>query len=355
MKLTASQDRDAVGAWIEGQADREQGKTILGNLPRLKTGEGYLWSPGHDILDRVSFPANRTFDSSRTPKRGERLTPPRTLAEVDLSAITAALAEAKTEDPANPAHRPTTSAADRQRHHLELERIAALETELADAKVRLAAVERQNRDLNACLQQIASLASSAASTLRAEQPSPARPIVKADAKPSRPRHVPANAPPASNGVLHPAGRKLLLALARHAPARFTWGQAATLAGLKPSGGHFNAGRKDLRTLGYVAENNGLVMPTGPGLQAAGEVPPSPSTPTERLAMWCGRLPSPAPEILRTLAAQGERYMDADRNWPPHSTKKPTGGHWNSGIAVLRNNGLIETDGRRYRTAVLFRE
>ena len=36
-------------------------------------------------------------------------------------------------------------------------------------------------------------------------------------------------------------------------------------------------------------------------------------------------------------------------------KKSSGGHWNSGIAILRNNGLIETDGRRYRTAVLFRE
>jgi hypothetical protein len=36
-------------------------------------------------------------------------------------------------------------------------------------------------------------------------------------------------------------------------------------------------------------------------------------------------------------------------------KKPSGGHWNSGIAVLRNNGLIEVDGRRYRIAALFRE
>ena len=35
-----------------------------------------------------------------------------------------------------------------------------------------------------------------------------------------------------------------------------------------------------------------------------------------------------------------------------SAKKPTGGHWNSGIAVLRNNGLIEADGRRYRAAEL---
>jgi hypothetical protein len=50
------------------------------------------------------------------------------------------------------------------------------------------------------------------------------------------------------GALHPAARKLLTALAQHAPARFIWGQAATLAGLKPSGGHYNAGRKQLRDM-----------------------------------------------------------------------------------------------------------
>ena len=82
------------------------------------------------------------------------------------------------------------------------------------------------------------------------------------------------------------------------------------------------------------------------------MPPAPSTPAERLALWCGRLPAPAPEMLRTLAAQGERYMDADE-LAAMLGKKPSGGHWNSGIAVLRNNGLIETDGRRYRPAACF--
>jgi hypothetical protein len=89
MKLTASQDRDAIGAWIEGQADRQEGKRILGDLPRLQRGEGYVWAPSHALLKRVAFPPIRTFDSSRTPKRGERLVIPRTLAEVDLTAIVA--------------------------------------------------------------------------------------------------------------------------------------------------------------------------------------------------------------------------------------------------------------------------
>ena len=48
-------------------------------------------------------------------------------------------------------------------------------------------------------------------------------------------------------------------------------------------------------------------------------------------------------------------MDGGRARGAAIGKKPTGGHWNSGIAVLRNNGLIEADGRRYRVTTLFRE
>jgi hypothetical protein len=129
---------------------------------------------------------------------------------------------------------------------------------------------------------------------------------------------------------------------RHSPA------SSRAAGIS------NAGRKELRAAGYVAETNGLVTPTAEGLKAAGEVPPSPSTPGGRLALWCDRLPSPAPEMLRALAVRGEKYMDA-AELAAVLSKKPSGGHWNSGVAVLRNNGLIETDGRRYRSAALFRK
>jgi hypothetical protein len=58
-------------------------------------------------------------------------------------------------------------------------------------------------------------------------------------------------------------------------------------------------------------------------------------------------------MLRTLAAQGERYIEAGE-LAALLGRKASGGHWNSGIAVLRNNGLIETDGHRYRTTVLLR-
>jgi uncharacterized protein len=353
MKLTASQDRDAIGAWIEGQADRQEGKRILGDLPRLQRGEGYLWAPGHGILNRVEFPAIRTFDSSRTPKRGERLATPRTLAEVDLTAIVAALAAA--EDAGKPKGLPRTGSGEDRRRHVQLER------ELAAAKTRVEILEQKNRELNARLEQIAALAASPVPAAD-DAALPEQPRAKIEAKPVRPLRVvtPGSSPRAGYAVaasgdgVHPAARKLLIALAQHAPARFTWGQAATLAGLKSSGGHFNAGRKSLRESGYIEEMNDLLSASPIGLKAAGEVPPAPSTPAERLALWCGRLPSPAPEMLRTLAAQGERYIDAEE-LAAAMGKKPSGGHWNSGIAVLRNNGLIETDGRRYRSAALFRK
>ena len=213
---------------------------------------------------------------------------PRTLAEVDLTAIIATLAAVESEDPEKPKE-------DRRQD-------TQLAQELAAAKARIDNLERQNRELTARLERIAVLAAGSA-PMPVEAALPKEPEARIEAKPVPPLRV-VTSGPVSGGGAHPAARKLLIAAAQHAPARFTWGQLATLAGLKPSGGHFNAGRKDLRAAGYVDEVNGLVTATGAGLKAAGEVPPTPSTPAERLALWCDRLPSPAPEMLRILAGRG---------------------------------------------------
>jgi len=71
MKLTSSQDRDALGAWIEGQADKADEKRMLAKLPTMQKGHGLVWIPGRSILAETAFPKKSTFDSSSTPKRGE--------------------------------------------------------------------------------------------------------------------------------------------------------------------------------------------------------------------------------------------------------------------------------------------
>ena len=67
-KLTSSQDRDALGGWVEGQADKAQWKTIYGELAALQRGHGLVWVPTRGILTRNDVPPKRTVDSSRTSR-----------------------------------------------------------------------------------------------------------------------------------------------------------------------------------------------------------------------------------------------------------------------------------------------
>lgn len=71
--LTAQHDHDAVGGWVEQTADRAQWKEIGRSLAALPTGEAVVWIPQREILKTLKFPLKMTFDSSRAPKRGEKL------------------------------------------------------------------------------------------------------------------------------------------------------------------------------------------------------------------------------------------------------------------------------------------
>jgi len=147
MKLTSSQDREAIGRWIEGQADRAEGKRILGALPRLACGEGWVWGPGDGVLARVAFPRIRTLDSSQTPRREVPASTPRALAVVELSALRAALAgmAGDTFEEASPAPADHSQASDLER------RLQQRDAELAAARAQLARMEAQTAEMRARL------------------------------------------------------------------------------------------------------------------------------------------------------------------------------------------------------------
>jgi hypothetical protein len=133
LKLTSSQDRAAIGRWIEGQADQAEGRRILAALPRLGRGEGWVWAPSDGVLARVAFPRIQTFDSSAAPRRAERLQVA-ALAPVNLPALAVALAGYGTED----------GRADllprREMFTLE-QRLQQREQELASALIQIAALK----------------------------------------------------------------------------------------------------------------------------------------------------------------------------------------------------------------------
>lgn len=99
-QLTSSQDRKAIDAWVGGQADVEQAKTIKATLPTFGQGDAYLWLPQRGILERVHFPEKMTFDSSRQRRRGEahRELP---LKSLDLTALKEKLSTVEAETKAN--------------------------------------------------------------------------------------------------------------------------------------------------------------------------------------------------------------------------------------------------------------
>lgn len=100
-KLTSSQDRDAIGDWVEGQADKALWKEIWASLPTMERGQGVVWIPGRGILATVQFPEKSTFDSSRTPKRGERAKKTAAFKALDLGKLRERLSTIEAETKAN--------------------------------------------------------------------------------------------------------------------------------------------------------------------------------------------------------------------------------------------------------------
>lgn len=105
MRLVHPLDIKAVMEWVHVHADTERAAQMVTSLPSLPVGTAWIWSPGFgDIFDRIQIRKRRTFDSSATPKAGQKQIKPRELAKVDLTklgaAITAAQQRAKENDPA---------------------------------------------------------------------------------------------------------------------------------------------------------------------------------------------------------------------------------------------------------------
>lgn len=71
LQVTGPHERKALEYWVqEAGADRQ----LIGQLPGLARGEGYVWSPSWlKRFERVHFSKKQTFDASATPEMGHRM------------------------------------------------------------------------------------------------------------------------------------------------------------------------------------------------------------------------------------------------------------------------------------------
>lgn len=84
LQVTGPHERKALEEWVqEVGADR----TLIGELPGLAQGEGYVWSPAWlRVYKRVHFSKKQTFDASATPEVGKK-TRAASISAVDVEAL----------------------------------------------------------------------------------------------------------------------------------------------------------------------------------------------------------------------------------------------------------------------------
>ena len=105
LRTISPQDREAIESWTEIHGAPKQLAQLSESLASLPIGNAWFWSPGWlDIFKRVQVRKRITFDSSSTPKVGEKVVAPKELAAVDLEQlgeqIKQTAAKAKENDPA---------------------------------------------------------------------------------------------------------------------------------------------------------------------------------------------------------------------------------------------------------------
>lgn len=272
MRTPSPQDRKAVLAWIDHHAASRE---VIDELPTLQAGEAWVFSPQWlGMLTKIRFHQRRTFDSGATPKFGEKPRAAARLADVDVDAITAAMAEtiekAKATDPktlqATIARLERELTAERAKPAaepvVEYVEVSVLDPEYAaELRDALAPALLACTKLVGALDDLSSSASRFAPGRASRNMSAQQPAGNTTSRRSAPR-----APiPTPNSVhrdvqvdgsveLRSGARRMVEALGRMAPLRLTKGQWGTVAKLKTSGGTWSTYLSDIRRAGFLDED-----------------------------------------------------------------------------------------------------
>lgn len=344
LRLVAPQDRKAIADWIRGHGDDAAGKRVIDSLPKLARGEGWIWAPEQDVLERTKFPAIKTFDSMRAPEDGESVRAVRR-AQIDMAAIRSRFA-AVAESAGNKAEGGTRlGEAELSRLQKEAwsdgravgyqEAIDRFRAAFMSVRMKLA---ESLAVIDAGLADAETIAKAGAGSALRGEPGPPTVEIAVTARPAARQHT-ASTP----GDLDSAAKKLLAALARWNNAT-SWANVCIIAGLVPGNGYFYKGKKLLLDGGFVGEMPEGAMLTEKGIKAAGKIDARP-TRWDLAAIWSAKLKEPAPRILshlmktRSGAATVEEIAEA-------TALKPGNGYWYGGLSALRDAGLIEQSGSK---------
>lgn len=380
MRTVGTQDRKAIDEWVtEAQGDQEQRNELVQNIASLKTGEGYFWSPAiFGVFRRVRFGARTTFDSSRTPKIGEKVAAPTAFASVDLEALTAEIAasveQAKADDPKALRAR----IADLERDASVVKNVTKIvEKPVIDPELARTILVDWKRDIDRLNQLIVAAGEQMRTTLDAFISSPEfeelcekiRAITlpswsqeKAESEPAAvlqrrslamgPSPVPttrASRPAEASseaGALGGGPMRMLGALAGYPDGRATRVQLGMLSGFTPSGGTFAKYLSQLRSADLVRGDGSMIQITAAGQRAvldANGFKPIAISSQEIISLWRGKLTGGPRKMLDALIEVYPKGLSrADLG--ARTAFEPSGGTFAKYLSTLRSGDLIEVRG-----------
>lgn len=340
LQVNGTHERKALEEWVqEAGADRQ----LVGKLPGLAQGEGYVWSPSWlRIYDRFRFNQKTTFDASATPKVGQKrkaavLTPMDVEAlRVDLQQV---IEKAEAEDPAK----------------LRAE-IAALKRQLAQKQGTVETIDRDAL-LNAQKAEVIRISSEMRAQLEASFDAvwsawKARKIStdfaqtfakdvyasirKEVGKPSQLCNGAITQPQGPGIQMGKAERSILTVLAQR--GRSAKSTVAAYAGYAVNGGGFNNSISKCRSMGWLTGSDPLAL-TPEGAKALGDYEPLPAG-AALLAHWQNKLGKAERTILIALAVQPHTPLSKDE-LARQTEYTASGGGFNNALSRLRTLELIE--------------
>lgn len=261
LRTVGPNDRKAIEAYVSAHGTDVQLAELVGSLPSLGLGEAWLWEPGAEppLYERVQIRERRTFNSSATPKPGERRVEPRRLADVDLDAVKEAMAatieRADAEDPKKLGVRIRELERDLARARAQ-QTAATPDVERVEVSVfdpeLVARIEAVTGEIKAVGAELVALAGIVVQRLDAVDHGPASAVASAALKPERRPRPKALSVVDGDVHLKAGARRILEILARHHPMKVTRAQVGTLTGFKASGGTFGTYLSTLSSATYPA-------------------------------------------------------------------------------------------------------
>ncbi len=325
MGMNHPRDIGAIEEWVAVHGDEKKSALMIASLPGLPIGTAWFWAPAlDDTFDVVKVRERRTFDSSATPKPGEKVTAPKKLAEIDVAklgeTIAATVQRAKENDPAElkreipglkkqlasqPAPAPVikevkvpdTEALNQLNGRLNVLDVNLREIQ-GDIAARLKEIERFRQEIEPLTQEIRrQLTSKLVRTIQLRSDRDIKLIYRSPTE-----RIETELTGAPNGTL-PKGERTILTVCAQYPAGATREQLTILTGYKRSSRDTYLQR--LREKGYVDDTGGLLQPTEAGVKALGHFEALP-TGSALLDHWLNRLPEGERRILEIVAgAEGK--------------------------------------------------